>query len=56
MVYELAGVIISPSNSNDSSVTKMEGAKTNTYKRLPITKNLLLWSVPDGVGVQGPTE
>ena len=34
--------------------TKVEGAKTNTYKRLPITNILLSWSVAHGVRAYGP--
>ena len=35
---------------------KVEGAKTNTYERLPIANTLRPWTVPSGVGVLGPTE
>ena len=34
---------------------KVEGAKTNTYKRLPIANALLPWIIPHGVGVPMPT-
>jgi hypothetical protein len=48
-------------SQNQPAAIEVEGAKTNTpsktntYKRLPITNTLLLWTVPGGVGVcMGP--
>ena len=38
------------------AIYKVEGAITNTYKRLPIVNSLLPWTFPHGVGVSRPTK